>query len=492
MNHVARRAALRGLRVALAPAAMRFGLALRRPRWEQRRLRRRLARQLAHTAYGRHVGVRSERDWARVPVVTADQLEPWLARQRAEEGPVITPHRVRFYEKTSGSSGRAKYIPYTAELQRGLRDLFAVWAHDVLSRGAKLRTGRIYVSASPRLGPPETTGRGRPVGLEHDGAYLGGALQVLLGAHWAGPPPGARHADADAFLDDVAESLLRTSDLEVVSVWNPTFLEVILDRIAGIHGEEPDWLAVWPELKVVSCWDAAAAAPMADRLRRRLPHVWVQGKGLLSTEAVVTVPWVRAHGCVPFVHHTLIELLTDDGEALPLCDAELGRTYEVVVSTAGGLARYRLGDRVRATHRYGAVPCLQFVGRAGGVCDLVGEKLDDALVADALRVAQTEPGFATLVPVMGPPAHYVVVSDRPVALDRLEQHLMGAHHYGLARRLGQLGPLQSVVDRHAARWITEREGRRGMRMGDVKPRALQLHPADGPLQALLESADAPR
>ncbi|MEM6927340.1 MAG: GH3 auxin-responsive promoter family protein [Myxococcota bacterium] len=495
MASLARRAVLRSLPLALAPAAKRFGLALRQPGYEQRRLRRRFARELARTAYGRALGVRHGGDWNRVPVVDYDTLAPWLDRQRAEEGAIVTPERVRFYEKTSGSSGRAKYIPYTAAKQQGLRELFAAWAYDVLRRGPKLRTGRIYLSVSPRFGARQTTPTGRPVGLEHDGAYLGRALQALLGAFWAGPRPGVEYRDADGFLTAVAESLAATRDLEIVSVWNPSLFEVVLDRIADLHGAEPDWVALWPELRLVSCWDAAAAAPMAERLRRRLPHALLQGKGLLATEAVVTVPWIRAGGCVPFVHHTLVELLTDDGAVLPLVAAQVGTTYEVVVSTAGGLVRYRLGDRVRVTHRYGRVPCLVFVGRAGGVSDLVGEKLHEAYVARILDEHLPRHGFLTLLPVLGPPAHYALVSDRPVpraAIEAIEASLSEAHHYGLARSLGQLARLRGVVHRSAAHLVTAREARRGLRLGDVKPRALQLQPADTTLLEQLGSLRAPR
>lgn len=489
IGDLARRGLLRSLPLALAPAAKRFSLALRQPRREQAWLRARLARQLARTAYGRSLRVRAPRDWSRVPVVTYDDLRPWLDRQRAEEGAIVTPEPVLFYEKTSGSSGAAKFIPYTATKQRGLRDLFAAWAYDVLRHGTKLRTGRIYLSGSPRLGLAETTVTGRPVGVDHDASYLGGGLQALIGAFAAGPPPQARYADGDAFVEAVATSLLETPDLEIVSVWNPTFFEVILDRIAAIGGDEPDWARVWPALKVVSCWDAGAAAPMAERLRQRLPHAWVQGKGLLATEAVVTVPWVRANACLPLLHHTLIELLTDTGDLVGVMDAEPGETYEIVVSAAGGLARYRLGDRVRVTHRYGTVPGLQFVGRAGAVSDLVGEKLHESFVQDALTaVLPGHRGLTTLLPVAGRPAHYVLVSDRPLpegTADRLDVALREAHHYGLARALGQLGPLQSAVAPEAGRWLVDREVRRGLVLGDIKPRALQVHPADGTLRTQL-------
>ena len=60
-------------------------------------------------------------------------------------------------------------------------------------------------------------------------------------------------------------------------------------------------------------WDQGPAAPMADRLARRLPHATLQGKGLLATEGAVTVPWLRAEGCLPLLHRTLIELRDERG-----------------------------------------------------------------------------------------------------------------------------------------------------------------------------------
>ena len=72
-------------------------------------------------------------------------------------------------------------------------------------------------------------------------------------------------------------------DLELISVWSPTFLLRLIEAI-----EDPS--SLWPRLRVVSCWASGASKPFADGLAARLPHAHLQPKGLLSTEAVVTVP----------------------------------------------------------------------------------------------------------------------------------------------------------------------------------------------------------
>ena len=57
----------------------------------------------------------------------------------------------------------------------------------------------------------------------------------------------------------------------------------------------------------------------------------------------------------------------------------------MIVSQKGGLTRYRMNDRVQVAGRYRATPCLRFVGRASEVSDLVGEKLHERFVREALE-----------------------------------------------------------------------------------------------------------
>lgn len=475
---LARRAVLRAAPGLLAPAALRLRRALRDPVAAQDALRRHIASDLSATEYGRAWRVRGAEDFDRLPVAEWSDLAPWVDRQRMRRAPVLFAEPVRFHERTSGSGGVAKDVPYTATLRRTFSEMFAAWACDVLARGPALSTGRLYMATSPPLEGAN--------GLDDDAEYLDAWLQPLVRPFLVGPSAGRRHASGEAFLDAVADALRDARDLEVISVWSPTFLEVVLQRMAARHGPI-DPAALWPRLRLLSCWDQGPAAAGAARLRRRLPGVLVQGKGLLATEAPVTVPWLGANGCVPLVHTTVIELV--DGDRLrPVHEAVIGETYEIVVSPRGGFARYRLGDRVRATHRHHGVPCLRFEGRSGGGSDLVGEKLDAAYVDGVLSGAVPAETTATLVPVSGPPARYVLLADGPLdpgAVASVEARLREAHHYRLAQDLGQLAPLRAVSTPEAGRWLLERSVRRGLAWGDVKPRALEPVPADAVLAAQL-------
>lgn len=497
-----RRAVVKAFGAALTPAARRFERALAAPAAAQQRVKGEIAARLARTDYGRWLGVRGPADFdARVPVVDHDDVADWLGRQRQEEGAVVTPDPVLFYEKTSGSSGPAKYIPYTAALRRSFSRAFAVWAHDLIARGPRFETGRIYASVSPSFAHERATARGVPVGMADDRDYLDGWLRRVLAPFWVGLGLD-RERDPERFKRLTALALLACADLEVISVWNPSFLTVHLELIAarrdhfaaglGLGGDrlrallaDPiDWRRVWPRLALISCWTAAAAARPAARLAELFPGVLVQGKGLLATEAPITIPYAPAGGYVPVLDEVYLEL-EKDGELAPLAAARDGERYGIVVSQKGGLVRYRLGDVVEVSHHHRAVPCLELVGRAGGVSDLVGEKLSETFVRSALDALELEgSGFATLVPVReGGRDRYVLALDRaPRPAGDLARDLDGAlargHHYAQARALGQLSPAAVWVSPAAPEAIARFHMRRGMRWGDIKASALCAAPAD--------------
>jgi hypothetical protein len=472
---------LRGIvplaRTYLAPHARALEAALREPAEAQARLRSRAWEDLRETAYGARFSRYED-----LPVASWEDMAPWMARQQAGEPHVVTRKPIRLWEPTSGSSGGLpKRIPWTDGLRASFSHAFAVWAHDLLRAGPPLRTGKLWFSVSPRFHALERGGDGVPVGTTDDRDYLEGALRLLLSPFLLTPPGLSEERDPERWRARLSAYLCAREDVEVFSVWSPTLLHVLLDWMEANRRQLPrgrfvgDWARLWPNLKIVSCWDAGSAKAPADRLRARLPGVYVQGKGLLATEAPLSVPRVGAEdSTVPLVDSVVLELLREDGEVIPLHRGEEGRRYELLLGQGAGLARYRLGDVVELRGRFLGTPGLRFVGRSGAV-DLVGEKLTEAAVLEAFARARAPEGSCLVAqpPREGGAAGYVLEVDAEQVPEglvvRVEEALRAQHHYALARDLGQLAAVRAAAVPGRAR----REVEGGLQWGAVKGRVLR-------------------
>lgn len=478
------------LRAYCAPRAAAFARALDDVALAQRSVLRRILEAAATTDYARtlgldgNAGVDVDAFRARAPICDYAALLPWIERGRTAAVAAIAPGRVRGYEPTSGSQGAAKRIPYNDALLRSFRALFAIWAHDLLTHVLRPRSGRVFMSVSPRLGAAH--------GLEDDRDYLGWPLRALLGPFLVMPRRAPGPIAPSDFRDALARTLLARTDLEIVSVWSPSYWLVLMQHIEArreallpslgprlrqlLERDPVPWTEVWPRLQLVSCWTAAAAAAPAAALARRLPHATLQGKGLLATEAPITVPLTEAGGCAPLADEVFLELEDDQGGMHLLHEVEVQRTYSIIVTQAGGLLRYRLGDRVRAVGRYRSAPLLEFAGRVDAVADLVGEKLHEDFVASALRDVVRDGGFATLLPLAaadGPARYCLLTDDSGAALGRaLDTALRRGLRYAEARALGQLGELEVIARREMRRAVHDFFAARGVAAGDIKDRAL--------------------
>lgn len=458
-----------------APEAWRFRRACRDVADTQARLLVETVRANRDTWFGRKHGfdrVHAPTDFRNaVPLATADDFADSVRRIGGGESNVLTAEPVEMLEPTSGSTGGEKLVPYTRTRLRQLQRAVAVWVYDLFRNRPAVRQGRAYWSISPALGGPRRSPGGLPIGFDADAAYLGRLERFALRRLLAVPEHVCRITDIDGFRSATLAHLQRARDLAFISVWSPTFLTALLARL----GRPPREL--WPRLALVSCWADAASAAYIPELRALLPGVEIQPKGLLATEGVVSVPLIGRPGAVLAIRSHVFEFLTDDGRAYWPHELDVGGRYEIVLTTGGGLYRYRLRDLVEVVGRYEQCPLVRFVGKADRTCDLVGEKLGEPFVRGVLDRLGVR-GFAMLVPVAGRAPHYRLYCDDGVGPgpSALDAALSANPHYRYARQLGQLGPpnVRAVADGWAK---YERSCvARGVRAGNVKPTALDGWP----------------
>ncbi len=493
------------------------------------------------TDFGRAHGFRSigspHEFQSRVALSTYESYRDAIARIAAGEPNVLTRAPVRLFEPTSGSSGGEKWIPYTDGLRRQFQRGIAAWIADLFRHRPAVRRGRAYWSISPALGRPRRSAGGIPIGFDDDAAYLGGFEQWALRRLLVAPTSLAQCDDLELFRYRTLLHLLAADDLALISIWNPTFLTALLqslpnwldklchdlrydpptsvaasprraDAVSSISkssANTPDMLReIWPRLALISCWADAAAVHGIGEIRHLFPHVEIQPKGLLATEGIVSIPLidcpapalaVRSH----FFEFAEAEARTDLEDTVAINSRPLrlaheldrGGRYQIVLTTAGGLYRYCLGDEVEIVGHSGECALLRFIGRGNRVSDLVGEKLSEPQVRLAVDGALAECGvaarFAMLTPVAGWPARYrlyLQLADdaefEPSVIAGLQRSLEAGlaenPHYRYAVGLGQLAPVEiRLLDAHgepAWQVYQRRCLARGQKVGNIKPVAL--------------------
>jgi hypothetical protein len=504
------------------PAWRGFRSALEDPGAAQEAILRRILRENAATAFGREhgfPGLRSATSFrSRVPARTWDELEPWVARAAAGEPGVLTRAPIRLFQPSSGSTAPSKLVPYTAALAAELQRAIGPWLADMALRRPSLLGGPAYWSVSPAGAPERRTAGGGRVGFLDDADYLGPVARRI--APWTLAAPAAlRHvADVDTWRRQTLLHLLHARELRLLSCWSPSFLQLLLSQIgaelSGLAREiasgspplqagsrrlpeiEPDKrrareieragaapARLWPRLALISCWTDGPSAEPAGQLGALAPGLPIEGKGLAATEAIISIPFGGARPLAVCSHFLEFETLN---RGLRLAhELREGDVASVMVTTSGGLYRYRLQDRVEVTGFVRRTPTVRFLGKEDHVSDRFGEKIHAGFAEEVItrlrRDLELAPGLAFLAPdevagracytlFLAAPAPSVPTS----AAARLEDLLQESFHYAYCVRLGQLAPARIfLVEGDGLAPFHDACHGRGQRIGDVKPSPLR-------------------
>ncbi|RUT65227.1 Auxin-responsive GH3-related protein [Morganella morganii] len=438
-----------------------------------------------------------------VPLTIYSELTPFITRLTDGEKNLLCSAPVLAFELTGGSRSGGKLLPYTAAGLTDFRLAVTGWLRNVIRR-FDLTSGHVYWALSPAVTRMTQTPGGIPVG-GGDALYLGADNLMAFSELSSVPLTVAQVGDAADWQLLTLIYLLQCPDLRLISVWSPVFLFPLLtaldsrqDEISALlrdggelagHSLNADPAALvryrqylrehntallWPQLALISCWDQAASASPAQALMAHFPGVTLQGKGLLSTEAVITVP--SDYGDPQLnADSNFYEFRHDNGQIYLADELIPGETYSVIVTTNSGLYRYQTDDLVLCTgHTPEAIPQLRFCGRDGICSDLVGEKLTEPFVCAGLPASQD---FAALA--ADEQGYVLLLSDTCVSetqarahCEDTERYLCSNPQYYYARRIGQLNPLTYLRLHKPAEHYFHRQLQRGKRLGEIKIPAL--------------------
>lgn len=478
-----------------------------------------------------------------VPLSVYEDYIAAVERIGRGEQEVLTSQSIPFVQPSSGSTSPTKFLPFTSALRRQFQHAIRAWIFDMLRSRPTLMAGKSYWVITPIETATRSNGwKGTiPVNFDDDLNYLGcidGYTLLLSGVM---PPSVGRVGAKMSFKYLTLFFLLRENNLRLISVWNPTFILLLFENIESmIQGlindieagtlNLPDriddglymtllrdikplkrraeklreiWLNMnsslpdkvlktWPHMSLISAWADAGAENSIEAVRMIFPGVEIQPKGLIATEAFVTFPIIEKNaqtgGGVLAVRSHFFEFIPygNDETSHPCLSNELkkGKQYEVVVTTAGGLYRYRLNDIVEVIGFFRQAPVLKFLGKLDHVVDIVGEKLNEKHISETLTRLGMAYGYKAKFQLLAPERHnetflytlYLSLDDESLdfcGLRRdLDHALQDNYHYRYCRSIGQLmAPRIFLIDEKQGSpdviYLNQRS--KITRLGDVKP-----------------------
>jgi hypothetical protein len=321
-----------------------------------------------------------------VPITDYQDYLYYIEDIRKGKTGVLTDERVKLLVPTSGTSSATKLIPYTESLKREFQNGIGPWIYNLFKVYPGLLWGKAYWGITPNTINVNNTNNIISIGFEEDDKYFGHSERFLFSKTMTVPGDVSRINSIDSFRYITLLYLLSEPKLRLISIWNPTYLELLLQKfdswadslIKDVQKGEvntptniPDillkklkgkikknpkrsqelndivvswrektidypWNKIWPSLKLISCWTDAWAKKFVPKINEMFPDTTIQSKGLISTEAFVTFPVERISSektChVLSVTSHFFEFEDRDTKEIKLAhEMEFGKKYSVIV-----------------------------------------------------------------------------------------------------------------------------------------------------------------
>ncbi|WP_209331303.1 GH3 auxin-responsive promoter family protein [Lunatimonas salinarum] len=312
------------------------------------------------TQFGKKYGfshIASYGDFARqVPTHDYEGLKPYIEQTMKGENNVIWPTAVTWFSKSSGTtSSRSKFIPVTEESleechYKGGKDMLSIYINNYPE--TKLFTGKsLSIGGSHQINPLDGSKNSKY------GDISAVIMQNLpLWAQLARTPSleTALMDEWEAKIQKMAEETRKENVTSLTGV--PTWTLVLLQRILDITGKS-DISEVWPNLEVFF-HGAVAFGPYRSLFNTLIPskgmhymETYNASEGFFglqdqkdSDELLLMLDYGVFYEFIP-----MEEWDKEDPQIIPLEGVKLGNNYAILISTNGGLWRYKIGDTVKFT-----------------------------------------------------------------------------------------------------------------------------------------------
>ncbi len=164
---------------------------------------------------------------------------------------------------------------------------------------------------------------------------------------------------------------------------------------------EPFASKVWKNLKVISGVGTGAFEIYDKKLKDRYVDSSVKFyyPGISSTEALFSVPMeigCKDSALVPrsiFYEFLPIDANDDFSKIVTMDKVEVGKDYEIIMTSLSGLYRYRMRDCVRIMGKYNELPLIRFQYRIDQMLDIMDDHTSEMAITKAATDTASELGF---------------------------------------------------------------------------------------------------
>lgn len=350
--------------------------------------------------------IQNEADFRRlVPVIAYEDLRPWLDKILVEKQMnVLWDTPVRWFAMSSGTTeDKSKYIPVTREslfngsYRAGYHMLGMYAIH--------------YPDSAFILGKTLVLGGSQQINRIGNGIYTGDISAILM-KNLPAPARLRRTPESIALLPDWEEKLHKLTEYAVgndirAMVGVPSWMLILLKKIVEETGKSiPD---IWPQLEVFF-HGGVSFLPFQSQFEKIIPsqtmHYWETYNASEGFFGVQFAP--ESKDMLLLLDNEVFYEFIPAGEwdkaqpeTVSLEGVETGKQYAVVISTSGGLWRYKIGDTIEFTS---TDPYLfKVTGRTRQFINTFGEELivdnADKAINDACRQTHAKINEYTVAPV---------------------------------------------------------------------------------------------
>jgi len=433
---------IRGARARLRFDAERFARALAQPVAVQQGVLRDKITRFASTEYGRRydfASIRDYREFRRLPIVDYEDIRNNVERAMAGDWQAVLPEKPVMFGVTSGTTGAPKYIPFTPSFIREYRQGANVWVYHLARRHPEALRNILVICSSSCEG--YTTG-GFPYG--QISGLIAEMQNPLVRTFYVIPHGVFNVADCQARYFIIARcgieydvTHMHTANFSTLLRLAKTADEHCADLIRDIHDGtlsnrfeiEPDIRVqlrfrpnprrahdleqmagrsdghllpkdYWPNLRVIGCWCGGTQRFFLNHKTKYFrPETLIHDIGLLSTEARASIPMNDEDDAGPlditshffeFIPESEIE--SKQPTVLTVGDLEVGHRYYMLLTTSSGLFRYNINDLIEVTGYADHTATIRFLNKGSHISSLVGEKLSESQVVEAMQSAASRMG----------------------------------------------------------------------------------------------------